>query len=306
VAERETRKFILAKVEDTWVRELKDAATFYTKVQAIDLLQHLQSTCLGTHAIDALSLQIEMREFHKTADGIPEYINMLEDAQRTALRMDKNNPITDQSVLTIAINAMLSTQQFPRTNDEYEALDVANKTWPTWKTMYKKAQGKERVRVKAVGGKSSFGANAATSTSSGSNAPSVASAPFSEPRRGEGEEDEPFTLSDLEACFDNLANAARAERSTLDELVKSNSVLTTTNSELAKTNKSLTNEVNSLQRQVNALKKKGGDRGSSSRARAPRASKKKCSHCSGDHASDDCFELPANAGNRPAGWASKL
>jgi hypothetical protein len=95
VAEHEIHKFILAKVKDTWVRELKDATTFYTKVLAINLLQHLQSTCLGTHTIDALSLQIEMREFHKAADGIPEYINMLEDAQRTVLRIDKGNPITD-------------------------------------------------------------------------------------------------------------------------------------------------------------------------------------------------------------------
>ena len=126
IAERKVRKFILAIIEDTWVRELKDARTFYNKVTALQLLNHLQASCLGTHSIDALSLQIEMRDFHNKAVGVPEYINMLEDAQRTALRIDENNPITNKSVLNIATNAMLKTQQFPCTNDE---TSVARAAW---------------------------------------------------------------------------------------------------------------------------------------------------------------------------------
>ena len=35
-AERNTRDFILRVVEDTWVRELRDANTFYTRVLAFD------------------------------------------------------------------------------------------------------------------------------------------------------------------------------------------------------------------------------------------------------------------------------
>ena len=41
VANRKTRRFILAKVEDTWVRELKKARTYYTKVHAKDMLDRL-------------------------------------------------------------------------------------------------------------------------------------------------------------------------------------------------------------------------------------------------------------------------
>ena len=44
VAERKTRRFILTKVEDMWVRELKNARTYYTKVHAKNLLDHLQSS----------------------------------------------------------------------------------------------------------------------------------------------------------------------------------------------------------------------------------------------------------------------
>jgi len=101
--------------------------------------------------MDALSLQMEMRDFHLTAEGIPKYINMLEDAHRTALRMDASNTITDKSVLTIAANAMLITQQFLRTNDEWEDLPKPDKRWDKWKTMYKAAQGKEWIRKQAIG-----------------------------------------------------------------------------------------------------------------------------------------------------------
>ena len=107
VAKRETRRFILAKVEDTWVRELKNARTYYTKVNAKELLDHLQSSCLGTHAINALSLQLSMRKYHEQSDDIPNYINMLEDSQRTALRIDETNPITDTSMLNIATATMI-------------------------------------------------------------------------------------------------------------------------------------------------------------------------------------------------------
>ena len=57
--------------------KLKNARTYYTKVHAKDLLNHLQISCLVTHAIDALSLQIDMRKYHQQANGITEYINML-------------------------------------------------------------------------------------------------------------------------------------------------------------------------------------------------------------------------------------
>ena len=47
---------------------------------------------------------------------------------------------------------------------------------------------------------------------------------------------EPFTVEELEACLDNLANAAKAERTTLDELVKRIAVITATNSKLVTAN----------------------------------------------------------------------
>ena len=91
------------------MRKLKNARTYYTKLHVKDILDHLQSLCLGTHAIDALSLQLDMRKYHKQADGILEYINGPEDAECTALRIDETNPITDTSVFNIASAAMISS-----------------------------------------------------------------------------------------------------------------------------------------------------------------------------------------------------
>ena len=59
-AERESSKFILAVVEDTWVRELRDPDLFYTAVKPRALLAHLQDMCVGLHATDVLNLQNEM------------------------------------------------------------------------------------------------------------------------------------------------------------------------------------------------------------------------------------------------------
>ena len=250
VAERETRRFIFDKVKDTWVRKLKNACIYYTKVHTKDLLDCLQSLCLGTYAINYLSPQIDKQKYYQQADGIPEYINMLEDDQRTALRIDETNPITDTSVLNIATDTMLSSQLFPHTTEEWEDVPPVDKHWKKCKTMYKVAQGRECVRAKAGDGMSSFGGV----NDGGIN--TAAAATVSLPTEDAGAE--PFSVDDLEACFDNLANMAKAERTMLDELLKSIAVLTPTNSELVATNKKWGGENTNLQHEINALRKQGG------------------------------------------------
>ena len=56
-AKSESAKFILAVVEDTWVRELRDPDLFYTAVKPRSLLAHLQTLCVGLHATDVLNIQ---------------------------------------------------------------------------------------------------------------------------------------------------------------------------------------------------------------------------------------------------------
>ena len=85
-AQQETTQFVLAVVADTWVRELRDPNTIYTEFAPQYLFAHLQAGCTGRNALDLLALHNKMQRYHLEVEGIPEYINMLEDAQRQAGR----------------------------------------------------------------------------------------------------------------------------------------------------------------------------------------------------------------------------
>ena len=76
-AERKSSKFILAAVEDTWVRKLRDPDLLYTAIKPRDLLKHLQAMCVGLHATDVMNFQNEMQTYHEDMEGIPAYIKNL-------------------------------------------------------------------------------------------------------------------------------------------------------------------------------------------------------------------------------------
>ena len=43
-------------VDETWYKELEDPDTFYTKVTAIKLLEHLIEFCAGFHTVDTVDI----------------------------------------------------------------------------------------------------------------------------------------------------------------------------------------------------------------------------------------------------------
>ena len=110
-AERGLKLFLTTVVEDTWYKELKDPEMFYTDVTANDILKHLRARSGGLHTIDIIDLTAEMVGYYATAKGIPEYINMLEDAQLKDKRAKL--PITNETLVAIATKAILSTNGFP-------------------------------------------------------------------------------------------------------------------------------------------------------------------------------------------------
>ena len=73
------------------------------------MLAHLQSTCGGLHALDVLALQEKMHNAHKDSEGIPEYINTMEDGRDKAAR--EGAPISNKMLVIIATKAMLTTEQ---------------------------------------------------------------------------------------------------------------------------------------------------------------------------------------------------
>eukprot|EP00804_Cyclotella_cryptica_P026727 CCRYP_007946-RA/>CCRYP_007946-RA protein AED:0.48 eAED:0.48 QI:0/-1/0/1/-1/1/1/0/67 len=67
-----------------------------------------------------------MLGFYTTVDSIPEYINMLEAAQRKLACA--NLPMSDDQLLAIASTAVLASNHFHRPTDDWEAKPHANKT----------------------------------------------------------------------------------------------------------------------------------------------------------------------------------
>ena len=92
-------------------------------------------------------------------EGIPAYINKLEDAQKQSNRA--GNPIADPTLILFAANAMLRTDRFPRANEIWEELPGAYRTWAMWKMIYRKANMDERFKKTAQCGQDHFGAHGA-------------------------------------------------------------------------------------------------------------------------------------------------
>ena len=84
-AERAVAKFIRDALPETWYRQLKDADTFYTDITAQELMTHLLVDCEGLHALNVVELPTQMFTFWSDTEGIPQYINKLEDAQHKSL-----------------------------------------------------------------------------------------------------------------------------------------------------------------------------------------------------------------------------
>ena len=282
-AQRETTQFVLAVVADTWVRELRDSEYLYTKVLPKDLFAHLQAGCTVRHALDLLAMHNEMQCYHLEVEGIPEYINMLEDSQRKAGRAGQK--IANKTLLLFASTAMLTSEQFPRANDDWEECAERDKTWEQRKTAYKKAQAQARVKAQTNDGSAKFGA-----------AKSAARQDKPTPPLENQLEDEDVGIKALEGYFDNLAAAAVNEKYVLQQLVLNNTTLTTNNESLVALVKKLNSDIKNLERENSRLKKGRQVRTSNTTL---------CTNCKneGFHQPEACYELQKKGQTLP--WLKK-
>ena len=76
--------FLCNVVDEIWYNDLKDAKTFYTRVLAIEIMAHHNANSGGLHALDMISLRTNMTQYYAEADGISQFIVMMEDAQKKA------------------------------------------------------------------------------------------------------------------------------------------------------------------------------------------------------------------------------
>ena len=213
-AERGAAKFLRDVVDEVWYNDLKDADTFYTKVTSLALISFLDANSGGLHAIDMISLRTNMHQYYVQADGIPQYIIMLEDAQKKTKRAGM--PIADIELVMMASAAVLAAQHFPREVDDWEGLPAILRTWVAWKSAFRLAHLKRQRQILASGGGEPLGG--AHGVIPGTQAP---------------------ITGDLAEALDNLALAAANDTAILQQLTAANLSLTASIAALTATNKKL-------------------------------------------------------------------
>ena len=220
-AERGVAKFIRDVVDETFYKDLEDPVSFYNKITAAELINHLRLNCGGVEPENLVALHTEMSSYYANCDGIPEYIIMLEKARLKFARADL--PMSDKQLLIIANASVYGSQDFVRASEDWERLTPNNKTWTTWKTTFLRAH-RERLRlIQASGGISLGSANAAGGLRG------IIPSP---------------TTDRLNSYLDNIANAATQDSHQLKLLLESNKTLIEQNRLLAEQFTALSARVN--------------------------------------------------------------
>jgi hypothetical protein len=104
-------KFLCNVVNEIWCSNFKNTSTFYTKVMAINIMTLLDANSRGLQALDMILLCTDMMQYYVQADDIPQFIVMMEDAQKKAKQACM--PIADVELVMIALVAVIAAQHFP-------------------------------------------------------------------------------------------------------------------------------------------------------------------------------------------------
>jgi hypothetical protein len=130
--------------------DLKNADTFYTKFTAIDIMALLDANRGGLHALDMILLRTDLMQYYMQADGIPQFMVMMEDAQKKAKRV--GIPITNVELVMMTLVADFAAQNFSREVDNWEGLLAASCTWQAWKVAFCLFHLKCQRQLQALGG----------------------------------------------------------------------------------------------------------------------------------------------------------
>ena len=109
-ADNACQSFIMAVVDESWYKELEDPDTFYTNVTDLKLLDHLTEFCAGLHTVDAVDIPQLMKMLYKYLDGIPQFINAMEAAQRKSKRAKL--VINDEYMHDVALKYLLQSGDY--------------------------------------------------------------------------------------------------------------------------------------------------------------------------------------------------
>ena len=79
--------------------------TLYTKVVDLKLLDHLIELCAGLHTVDVVNIPQFMESLYKDSEGVPQFINAMEAAQRKSKRAKV--VINDEYLHNVALKSLL-------------------------------------------------------------------------------------------------------------------------------------------------------------------------------------------------------
>ena len=119
-ADNSFRSFIMTVVDELWYKELENPDTFYTKVTALKLFDHLTEFCAGLHTFDAVDIPQLMKELYKDSDGVPQFINAMEAAQRKSKRAKL--VINDEYLHAVALKLLLQSGEYETETREFRPL----------------------------------------------------------------------------------------------------------------------------------------------------------------------------------------
>jgi hypothetical protein len=133
-AEDGCKKLIRAAVKEVYINKLKDGATFFYKVNAQELLEHLEKNSTGLHALDIVALRTNMLLLYKNAASMPDFILAMEEAQKKTKRAKL--PILDIDLAMYAATSVLQSGDYKKETDEWEGRNANKKMWTKWKQAY--------------------------------------------------------------------------------------------------------------------------------------------------------------------------
>jgi hypothetical protein len=173
----------------------------------------LDANSRGIHALNMILLHTDMMQYYVQADGIPQFIVMMEDDQKKAKRAGM--PVANVKLVMMALAAVLTAQHFPREVNNWEGLPATSHMWHAWKVAFCLAHLKRQCQLQASrGGKPLGGASTVIPTA----------AP---------------TIDRIGEALENLALAASNDTTFLQQLMAANLALTASVTSLTAANKKL-------------------------------------------------------------------
>jgi len=129
-AEDGIKAFIMANVNETWIKPRRDPTSYYNNVTEYDILAFLHTNSGGLHDVDLATLpSSDMLHYYATAEGIPEFI----------LELEYSRPMSDATLLATAHAQVMGSQHYPEAVCDWERLLPAAKTWVAWQAAFRLA-----------------------------------------------------------------------------------------------------------------------------------------------------------------------